>query len=78
MYQIAICDDEMIALNMTEHMLNVYEKIHSQYKFSIQCFTSASLLLEKIKEKPMIEIVENNSSLEETMEKVDLILRKKL
>ena len=33
MYQIAICDDEMIALNMTEHMLNVYEKIHSQYKF---------------------------------------------
>lgn len=34
--------------------------------------------LEKIKEKPMIEIVENNSSLEETMEKVDLILRKKL
>ncbi len=54
MYQIAICDDEMIALNMTEHMLNVYEKIHSQYKFSIQCFTSASLLLEKIKENNYI------------------------
>ncbi len=49
MYQIAICDDEMIALNKTEHMLNVYEKLHPQYSLSIQCFTNATELLDKIK-----------------------------
>ena len=49
--QIALCDDEIMDLEKTEHLLSAYEQKHSNTDFVIQCFESTDRLLDRIKER---------------------------
>lgn len=48
MYQIALCDDEIIELDKTEAMLQNYQKNCTEYKLQISRFKSAEQLLNMI------------------------------
>ena len=51
MYQIALCDDEIIELAKTEKMLNNYQRYHLEMDFKIESFKSVNELLRVTREK---------------------------
>lgn len=51
MYQIALCDDETAELDKTERIINAYRERHANCNFTIERFTDAEELLEKIREQ---------------------------
>lgn len=54
MYQVALCDDEIVELDKTERMLKDYEERHSETEFAIRRFESADELLDQVREKNYI------------------------
>ncbi len=45
MYRLAVCDDEPRELDKITSMLDAYGQLHTEYEFSIQCFTTVEALL---------------------------------
>lgn len=54
MYQIALCDDEQKELDKTEKMLQLYQKKHAEYKFSIESFLYVNRLLDMVKNQVFV------------------------
>ena len=51
MYQIALCDDETEELNKAENILEKYREQHKALDFSVQRFTDAEEMLQKVRKK---------------------------
>ena len=54
MFHIAICDDEIEELDKAEHILEIYRKQHKTCDFSVQRFTDAEEMLQKIQKKEYV------------------------
>ena len=51
MYQIALCDDKIKELDKVENILGSYQEQHAECDFSVERFSSADELLQRVKEK---------------------------
>ena len=54
MFHIAICDDEIEELDKAENLLEIYRKQHKTCDFSVQRFTDAEEMLQKIQKKECV------------------------
>ncbi len=54
MYRIALCDDEIVELDKEENILEAYRKQHKTCDFSVQRFTDAEEMLQKVQKKEYV------------------------